>query len=106
MSYKDLTIELQKLHVWFSVNRLSLNVAKTNYMLFTNCCINSNIDIKIDDKSFDRVYSSKFLGVLIDHKLNWKEHVSLINAKVSKTIAVMYRTRYVHDKTSYHIILL
>ena len=24
---KDLTIELQKLHVWFSVNRLSLNVA-------------------------------------------------------------------------------
>ena len=40
---KDLTIELQKLHVWFSVNKLSLNVAKTNYMLLTNCCINSNI---------------------------------------------------------------
>ena len=40
---KDMTIELQKLHVWFSVNRSSLNVAKTNYMLFTNCCINSNI---------------------------------------------------------------
>ena len=30
---KDITIELQKLHVWFSVNRFSLNVAKTNYML-------------------------------------------------------------------------
>ena len=33
---KDITIELQKLHVWFSVNRLTLNVAKTNYMLSTN----------------------------------------------------------------------
>ena len=66
-------------------NRLSLNVAKTNYMQFTNCCINSNIDIKMYNKSIDRVYSSKFLGVLIDHKLNWKEHVSLIKAKVSKS---------------------
>ena len=97
---KDITIVLQKLHdiVWFSVNRLSLNVAKTNYMLFTNCCINSNIDIKIDNKSIDRVYSSKLLGALIDHKLNWKKHVSLIKAKVSTTIAVVYRARYVLDK--------
>ena len=86
---KDITIELQKLQGWFSVNRLSLNVAKTNYMLFRNCCINSNIDIKIYNKSIDRVYSSKFLGVMnlmIDHKLNWKEHLSLIKPKCQKLL--------------------
>ena len=29
--------ELKKLEVWFSVNKLSLNVLKTNYMLFSKC---------------------------------------------------------------------
>ena len=80
------------MNVWFSVNRLSLNVAKTKYMLFTNCCINSNIDIEIYNKIIDRVYSSKFVGVLIDHKLNWKEHVSLIKASVKNYC------RYVQSK--------
>ena len=28
--------ELDKLYVWFSVNRLSLNIVKTNYMVFGN----------------------------------------------------------------------
>ena len=58
---KDITIELQKLHVWFSVNRLSLVVAKTNYMVFTN----SGINLNIDNTSIDRVYVSKILGGLI-----------------------------------------
>ena len=52
----------------------------------------------IDNKSIDRVYSSNFLGVLIVCKFNWKKHISLIKVKVSKTIAVMYRARYVLDK--------
>ena len=51
--------------MWFSVNRLSLNVAKTKYMVFTNCDINLNINIKINNTSIDRVCVSKFLGVLI-----------------------------------------
>ena len=33
---KTINTELRKLHIWFSVNRLSLNIAKTNYMLFGN----------------------------------------------------------------------
>ena len=35
---KIINTELRKLHIWFSVNILSLNVAKTNYMLFDNYC--------------------------------------------------------------------
>ena len=27
-------IELEKLHVWFAVNRLSLNISKTNYVFW------------------------------------------------------------------------
>ena len=38
--------ELDKLNVWFSVNRLSLNISKTNYMIFGNCALKTSLFIK------------------------------------------------------------
>ena len=62
--------ELDKLRIWFAVNKLSLNVSKTNFMLFSNCKIKDIVDIKINNCDVERVYVTKFLGVFIDHKLN------------------------------------
>ena len=67
---KIINTELRKLHIWFSVTILSLNVDETNYMLFGNCCKKSNIDVKIDNTFLDRVYVTNFLGILIRDKLN------------------------------------
>ena len=51
--------EQQKLHNWFSVNRLSINVAKINYMWFGNFCKKkTNMDIKVDNTILDRVHVS------------------------------------------------
>ena len=33
---KTISNEMKKLHVWFCVNKLSLNVAKTNVIVFSN----------------------------------------------------------------------
>ena len=38
--------ELDKLNVWFLVNRLSLNIAKTNYMIFGNHALKTSLSIK------------------------------------------------------------
>ena len=91
---KIINTELRKLHIWFSVNILSLNINKTNYMLFGNYCKKTNIDIKVDNSILDRVYVTKFLGILIDDKLNWKEHIDMIKSKLSKTIANIHRAKY------------
>ena len=40
--------ELDKLYTWFSVNKLSLNASKTNYMVFERRKINCDVDIKIN----------------------------------------------------------
>ena len=40
--------ELEKIHVWFSANRLSLNVAKTNYMFFGKRKVTVDISIKMN----------------------------------------------------------
>ena len=43
---------------------------------------------------------TKFLGILIDDRLKWKEHISLICSKLSKCIAIIYKAEHLLDKES------
>ena len=91
---KIISRELNILHIWFQVNKLSLNVAKTNFMIFGNKRFEENYMISINGMNINRVYVTKFLGVHIDSKLNWNEHISVIKTKVAKNIAIMNRVKH------------
>ena len=43
---------------------------------------------------------TKFLGVMIDAKLNWKEHIGLIRSKLSRSLAIIYKASQYLDKKS------
>ena len=88
---KTISIELDKVNIWFAVNKLSLNVSKTNFILFGNKKQRGDLHITINNVKIDRVYVTKFLGVMIDHNLSWKEHIDVINNKISKSIAIIYK---------------
>ena len=70
--------ELHKLHVWLSENKLSLNVDKKNYILFGNRKYIDNVCISMNNSIITRVRATIFLGVIIDEKLTWKDHISLV----------------------------
>ena len=61
--------ELEKLNEWFALNKLSLDVLKTNFMRFGNRHSNVKIELCIGDKEIEEVFVTKFL-VLMDNKLN------------------------------------
>ena len=82
------------------MNKLSLNISKTNFILFGNRKHNEDIDITINNVKIDRVYVTQFLGVLIDSNLNWKEHIDSINNKISKSIAIIYKARKILSTSS------
>ena len=92
--------ELDKLSEWFAVNKLSLNLSKNNFMLFTNCRREHNINISIDSCEIDMVYKTKFLGVVIDSNLNWNDHVAMVKSKLSKSIAIMHKAKHLLDRRS------
>ena len=48
---------LEQLQTWFSVNRLFLNISKTNYMIFGNRRITADICVKINKEKINRVNS-------------------------------------------------
>uniref|UniRef100_A0A3Q3LLQ2 Reverse transcriptase domain-containing protein n=1 Tax=Labrus bergylta TaxID=56723 RepID=A0A3Q3LLQ2_9LABR len=78
-----ITSEMSKLKRWFDNNKLSLNLSKTKIMLFGNCNLNNDVNVKIDGVNIERVYVNKFLGVTIDHKLCWKPHIKHVKSKLS-----------------------
>ena len=51
---------------------LSLNVDKTNFILFGNRKNIDNVCISMNNSIITRVRATKFLGVIIDEKLTWK----------------------------------
>ena len=90
------TAELDKLKVWFNLNKLSLNLNKTKYMIFGNQknLLSHQIEIKIDNTILERVYENKFLGVIIDNNFSWKHHINYIRSKMAKSIGVIGKIRY------------
>ena len=60
--------DLQSIDAWLISNKLSLNVNKSNHILFqtANCKVLPNINLKLRGKIVKKVRSAKFLGVTID----------------------------------------
>ena len=50
-----------------------------------------SLRILFDDKTLAQKDSSKMLGVVIDEKLKWTEHINKPNAKVSRAIGILYK---------------
>ena len=67
---------LDKMSTWFAVSRLTLNISKTNYMLFGMCMLSRDVVIHMQNVNIERVRVVKFLGVYVDDLLNWNDHIT------------------------------
>jgi hypothetical protein len=66
---------------WTVSNKLSINLEKTNYMLFKpnkftdSSIVNLNLSCCINDYKLTRVKFVKYLGIWLDDNLNWSIHI-------------------------------
>ena len=87
---------LKKLIEWMHVNKSSLNIKKTKNMLFTlRKKPWSSDDIVIDYELIGKVEHFKFLGVIIDSKLSWVDHMQFIKKKISKGLGILCNAKRV-----------
>ena len=95
--------ELEKVNVWLKANKLTLNIKKTHYMMFHRTRIkhSNRKEIYIDGNSINYTNNTKFLGVIIDKKLNWSDHILYIKNKISKSIGIIYKVRNFTDKHTF-----
>ena len=88
-----------KLDTWL---KLTMNVDKSKTMLFHKCRKVNPINIKIDNRTIERLSQFSFLGIMIDENVTWKNHFNMITNKLSKIIGILHRLKYIYPK---HILL-
>ena len=54
-----------------------------------------SVNLKIDNEVLPEVKKTKFLGVIIDNKLTWKEHITYICCKIRRGIGILLKARNV-----------
>ena len=80
---------------WLRVNKLSLNLKKTHFVIFRRNRSKPLIDkdLIIDGVKIDMVDKTKFLGVIVDKHLSFYDHVNYMKGKVSRGLGILYKTR-------------
>ena len=86
--------ELIKINNWRKINKLSVNFAKSNYIIFTNRKNTHNYTISMDGKILNRTEEIKYLGVMLDHKLKWNKHINYISKKITKVSYILAKIRH------------
>ena len=92
----DLNNELKNVHIWLCSNRISLNIEKSNFVIFhpPQKKISSNLKLYLNGKELKQELCIKYLGIYIDSNLNWKSQTNYIAKKIKRSIGILSKLRY------------
>ena len=85
--------DLIHVSAWLIANCLTLNINKTYYIVFSHRQIPNDLRVTIGPHLLDRKTHGKFLGVFLDEKLTFKEHIDSVTSKTSKICGLLFRLR-------------
>ena len=89
--------DLTCINEWLLANKLSINVAKTEFILIGSARKLNNIvtqpDLKINHEKIKQVYKATVLGVELDDKLSWNKHIDKVANKVTSGIGAIRKIR-------------
>ena len=88
--------DLALLFDWLCANRLSLNVLKTEFILFktTHMALNHRFTLKLNGKTIFASKKVKYLGLIVDENLTWGHHIFELRKKLNRANGILSRLRY------------
>ena len=95
-------IELQNLSNWCVANKLQINPQKSAVIIVTprlNAPI-PLINLSYNNSLISCYNSYKYLGITIDSKLSFKTHIEKITSKISRSVGILNKLRYVFPASS------
>ena len=98
----NLDTELHHLHLWCSVNKLSVNPAKTNIIIIPPKRLRlpiSHLNISSNGTPVNIVSCAKYLGVIIDNELNFHEQIKVMEGKVARSLGILNKLKQTLPQT-------
>ena len=94
--------EMNKVVKWLNANKLSINSSKTKFVIFKskNKLLNTEVTLKINNDFLKQVLFIKFLGVIIDQNLTWKNHISSVLQSVMKSTGLIAKLRHFTNRNT------
>lgn len=85
--------DLEKLEDFFSENLLSLNLAKTKYIIFHSprLTVSRSHELVVNSTKIDEVDSFKYLGLTLDSTLSWSNHINTLQKAITTTCGVLWK---------------
>ena len=93
---KHMNIDLKLLYKWLIANKISLNCSKTELIIFhgTSTDINFEYKIKINGHKLMPTDNLKYLGVILDNKLNGEYHCKELTGKLNRANGMLSKVRH------------
>ena len=87
-------LEIQRFVEWCHANFLTLNVSKTKEIIIDFRLLKEiPPPVIINEQSVEIVHKYKYLGLVIDFKLNWNEHVNILIKRLNQRLYFLRRLR-------------
>jgi hypothetical protein len=84
--------DLEEIRNWMSRNKLAVNIRKSNFIIFGNT-ETPDLNIHFGDESLNLVFKVKYLGVWIDSRLNFVDHIDFLRKKCSAIIGILFKLK-------------
>ena len=86
----NLNHDLGNLNKWLISTKLTLNTAKTGFMLIGSrqklTTLSSQPELSINNIPIEKVTFLKSLGIFIDENLRWQTHINKLSKKIASGI--------------------
>lgn len=90
---------MERSYHWFDTNRLALNIAKSHFLIFSRtgkaCPSLSTISTSKGPLSRPNVRYVRFLGILLDENLSFRNHIKMVQAKISRNLGIIRKLKHI-----------
>ena len=98
---KKVNEDLKLIFDWLCANRLSLNVSKTEFIIFKppKLSLRERITLKLNGVTLYESTKIKYLGILMDDRLTWKHHIFELRKKLNRAIGLINKMKMLQCPT-------
>lgn len=93
---ENMNSDLERVSIYMKMNKLQLNVSKSKLLVIGG--VNLSADVKIDDCLLERVVNVKYLGIIVDEKMKFRDNTDYVIKKMSKKVNWLRRMKKKLDR--------